>query len=167
MWYNVYDLPLSLSTDAIDYSDSDFESKLIRTDLYERADTLIDAIHMQQGKFWVVSKESGYGKSTLMNYFVRNFLKRLDQLKTLPFIVQIEHPESPKDVQRIIQREVVLSLLSLDRVLEKFHQYWSDKDALARIRTELSQRREQLLNLRKKAFTASDKEMDLAFWNAM
>lgn len=167
MWYTTYRFPITLATEPLSFKDEHFEEKLIRTKIYDHCDQLIETIHGHSGKFWVTSEESGYGKSTILNYITRSLLKRLDELRTLPFLVSTESQKNPSEVITVVQRGMILWLLDLDTILDEFSEHWKNPASLQAILEELRSHKDELSRLRTKAFTVSAEETELGFWNAM
>jgi len=167
LWHITYKFPFSLSTDPIKFDDPDFDRNLVRTELFGRVDDVVNKIDAQQGKFWIVSPESGYGKSTVLFYCARVLLSKLDHTRALPFLVRLTPAEDQKDIMRIMQREIILWFLSINKLLKEFAPLWQDRASFDQFSSALNRYSETVNKLRTQAFMASDRETELAFVNVM
>ena len=88
-WYKMYTFPVRLPDIPIAYNDGNFDALFVRTKVYDKLDKYIENIEGLHGTFWVSSPRGGFGKSTMLNYIVRELLKKLGELRALPIYIKI------------------------------------------------------------------------------
>jgi hypothetical protein len=164
-WYKFYKIPITLPTEPLSYDGPYFEKLFIRTKIYDELDPYLEEIKTQQGKFWVTSKGSGYGKSTFLNYIMRFFYKKMDKLATLPLFIRIGGSGSEVDVRKRFFREFLQQLLSVDENLKKFEKDVSQVLTI-QILKEFNKYRAQIKELSDQIPTLSIDELERKFWQA-
>jgi hypothetical protein len=99
------------------FDSRDFESLFIKNKVYDELDSYLNNISQQQGKFWVTSRGSGYGKSTMLNYIMRRLLKDFSKLRALPILIHVGGAESEQQVYDRFVRGFVLGILDVEKNL--------------------------------------------------
>lgn len=116
MWLTAYEFPVSFPTDPLRWNDRRFDKLFVRTKIYDEADDYLTNIAGQYGKFWVSSPSGGYGKSTMLHYMSRTLLRKISDLKALPF--HLHASEKLYDsVKHTFIKNFLDELSNLDRTL--------------------------------------------------
>jgi len=162
-WYSLYRFPITLPTDPLSFKSPIFDSLFIRTKIYDELDTYLDAIQQQKGKFWITSKGSGYGKSTMLNYIMRYTIINFGRLKAFPILISVGGADSEEEVCRRFFKGFIQGIFDAQ---ENFKFKESTSPDLKKLADEFALYRDQIGELKEKMVVANMDELEHRFWKA-